>query len=134
MQVEIRKILVVDDEREVTDFIKLELEDNCHNIKVITANCGYEGLRSVMSGDIDLMITDIAMPDMDGYELFSRTKEMNNDLPIIMMTGFGYDPNHVVVKSRMDGLKDVIFKPFETDKLIKMIRERISSGDSGDEA
>jgi two-component system, sensor histidine kinase SagS len=73
------------------------------------------------------------MPDMDGYELFSRTKEMNSELPIIMMTGFGYDPNHVVVKSRMKGLKDVIFKPFDTQKLVKMIRERIVSGDSGDE-
>ena len=133
MDGKIRTILVVDDDKEVTDFLKLELEDNCKNIKVITANCGYDGLRSIMSGEVDLMLTDIAMPDMDGYELFSRTKEMNKDLPIIMMTGFGYDPNHVVVKSRVDGLKDVIFKPFDTVKLIKLIREKIGSGDSGDE-
>lgn len=128
------KILVVDDEKKVTDYLKLELEDNCENITVFTANSGYEGLRSIMSGDIDLLLTDIAMPDMDGYELFSRAKEINDKLPIIMMTGFGYDPNHVVVKSKMDGLKDVIFKPFDTVKLIKMIRERIISGDSGDDA
>ncbi|MFC1887463.1 response regulator [Candidatus Cloacimonadota bacterium] len=134
MSKKIRKILVVDDEREVTDFIKLELEDYCHDVEVITANCGYEGLRCIMSGDIDLMLTDIAMPDMDGYELYSRTREMNSKLPIIMMTGFGYDPNHVVVKSRTDGLKDVIFKPFDTQKLIKMIKERIVPGDSGDES
>jgi excinuclease UvrABC nuclease subunit len=133
VNVRIRTILVVDDEKKVTEFLKLELEDNCSNIKVITANSGYEGLSSIMSGGVDLLLTDIAMPDMDGYELFSRTKEMNSELPIIMMTGFGYDPNHVVVKSRMKGLKDVIFKPFDTQKLVKMIRERIVSGDSGDE-
>ncbi len=133
MVAKVRNILVVDDEKEVTDFLKLELEDNCKNVNVITANSGYEGLRSIMSGDIDLLLTDIAMPDMDGYELFSRTRELNSELPVIMMTGFGYDPNHVVVKARIDGLKYVIFKPFDTQKLIKMIRERIVSGETGDD-
>jgi FixJ family two-component response regulator len=65
------------------------------------------------------------MPDMDGYELYSRTKEFNEDLPIIMMTGFGYDPDHVVVKSRKAGLQDVIFKPFNIKKLTDKIKKRI---------
>jgi two-component system, sensor histidine kinase SagS len=129
----IRKILVVDDDKKATEFLKLELEDYIDNVIVITANSGYEGLSKIMSGDIDLLLTDIAMPDMDGYELFSRTKEMNRELPIIMMTGFGYDPNHVVVRSRKGGLQDVIYKPFDTKKLIRMIREKLDSGDSGDE-
>jgi len=119
------KILVVDDEKEVTEYLKLELEDNCPHIQMLLLIPGYEGLRLVMSGDIDLLLTDIAMPDMDGYELFSRSREQNDKLPIIMMTGFGYDPNHVVVKCRCDGLKDVIFKPFETNKLISIIKERL---------
>jgi two-component system, sensor histidine kinase SagS len=124
-----KKILIVDDERDVTDFLKMEIEDFCEefckNFEVICKNSGYDALHEVMKGDISLLLTDIAMPDMDGYELYSRAKELYEDLPIIMMTGFGYDPNHVVVKSRQDGLKDVIFKPFDIEKLMNKIRSRL---------
>ncbi len=122
-----KKILIVDDEIEVTDYLKMELEDNCKDFQVTCKNSGYEGLNRIMRGDIDLLLTDIAMPDMDGYELYSRTRELNENLPIIMMTGFGYDPNHVVVKSKKAGLHDVIFKPFEIQKLISLIRKRLSA-------
>lgn len=121
----IKKILVVDDEREVTDYLKLELEERCHLLQVIGANSGYEGLKEIMKGGIDLLLTDIAMPDMDGYELFSRSHDWNEDMPIIMMTGFGYDPNHAVVKSRQHGLQDVIFKPFDMAKLLNLIIQRL---------
>lgn len=121
------KILVVDDEIEVTDYLKWEIEDACSDFEVICKNTGYEGLKRVLQGDINLLLTDIAMPDMDGYELYSRTKEVNEKMPIIMMTGFGYDPNHAVVKSRQAGLNDVVFKPFDIKRLITMIRNRIES-------
>jgi two-component system, sensor histidine kinase SagS len=125
----LKKILIVDDEKDVTDFLKMEMEDFCEEMcgsfEIICKNSGYEALGLIMKGDISLLLTDIAMPDMDGYELYSRTKELYEDLPIIMMTGFGYDPNHVVVKSRQEGLKDVIFKPFDIDKLMKKIRLRL---------
>ncbi len=120
------KILVVDDETEVTEYIKLELEDLCSDFEVICKNTGYEGLKRVLNGDISLLLTDIAMPDMDGYELYSRTKEFDENLPIIMMTGFGYDPNHTVVNCKKAGLKDVIFKPFDINRLIMMIKKKIT--------
>ncbi len=121
-----RLILIVDDEKEVTDYLKIELEEQRQDFKIICKNSGYEALNYIMKGNIDLLLTDIAMPDMDGYELFSRTRELNENLPVIMMTGFGYDPNHAVVKSRKAGLHDVIFKPFQIDKLIALIIKRIS--------
>jgi len=124
------KILIVDDVVDVTEFLKIELEEYCEkfceNYEIICKNSGYEALDVIMKGDVSLLLTDIAMPDMDGYELYSRSKELFEDLPIIMMTGFGYDPNHVVVKSKKDGLEDVIFKPFDIDKLVKMIHSRLS--------
>jgi DNA-binding NtrC family response regulator len=61
------------------------------------------------------------MPDMNGYQLFARTKEYNPQLPVILMTGFGYDPNHVVVNAKKDGLQDVLFKPFSLAKLSALI-------------
>ncbi len=118
------KILVVDDEKSVTEYLKLELEECCPDLEVITQNTGYEALNRLMQGDINLLLTDIAMPDMDGYELFSRAKDYDENLPIIMTTGFGYDPGHVVLKSRQDGLQDVLFKPFETKKLFDLIKKR----------
>ena len=120
-----KRILVVDDEKNVTDFLKMELEESADDVKVITKNSGYEALKELMKGKIDLLLTDIAMPDMDGYELFERARELNENLPIIMMTGFGYDPNHAVVKSKKAGLQDVIFKPFDIIKLLDLINKRI---------
>ena len=119
------KILIVDDETSVTKFLKLELEECCPDLEVITKNTGYEALSELMQGSISLLLTDIAMPDMDGYELYSRAKEYDENLPIIMMTGFGYDPGHAVVKSRQDGLQDVLFKPFDTQKLLNLIKKRV---------
>ena len=119
------RILIVDDDITITEYLKMELEECCSELEVICENEGYLALNRIMSGGIELLLTDIAMPDMDGYELYSRAKEYNEDLPIIMMTGFGYDPDHVVVKSRKAGLQDVIFKPFNIKKLTDKIKKRI---------
>lgn len=119
------KILIVDDDKSITNYLKIELQECCSELEVVCENEGYQALKRIMSGDIDLLLTDIAMPDMDGYELYARTKEINENIPIIMMTGFGYDPNHVVVKSKKAGLEDVIFKPFNMQKLTDKIRKRI---------
>ncbi|MBN1326630.1 MAG: response regulator [Candidatus Cloacimonetes bacterium] len=119
-------ILIVDDEPEVTEYLQMELREKQPELTVITKNSGYEALNQIMKGNIDLLLTDIAMPDMDGYELLSRARELDENLPVIMMTGFGYDPNHTVVKSRKSGLRDVIYKPFDINKLILLIKTRIS--------
>ena len=120
-----QRILIVDDDVSITNYLKLELEENLPELEIICENKGYLALNVIMSDGIDLLLTDIAMPDMDGYELYSRTKEFDENLPVIMMTGFGYDPDHIVVKSKQAGLHDVIFKPFDIKKLTKMIKDRI---------
>jgi DNA-binding NtrC family response regulator len=118
------KVLIVDDEPLITSYAKQELEMRNKSISVITKSNGYEALQEIMTGGIHLLLTDIAMPDMDGYELFSRARELRENLPVIMMTGFGWDPNHAIVKAKQDGLHDVFFKPLDYDSLIKKIMER----------
>jgi YesN/AraC family two-component response regulator len=59
-------VLVVDDEASVTEYLKLDLEEHNPNIKIICQNSGYEALKEIMKGSINLLLTDIAMPDMDG--------------------------------------------------------------------
>ena len=120
------RILIVDDEKSVTEYLKMELEEFCQDFEIICSSGGYEALSIIMKGGVDLLLTDIAMPDMDGYELYSRTKEYDENLPIIMMTGFGYDPEHIVVKSKKDGLHDVVFKPFDINKLNELIKKRLA--------
>jgi len=118
-------ILIVDDEIAVTSLLKRELSDCCAELNIICVNSGYEALNQIMTRKIHLLLTDLAMPDMNGYELFSRSQEYDPEMPIIMMTGFGYDPNHIVVKSKQEGLTDVVFKPFNMEKLLTLIKSKL---------
>ncbi len=119
-------ICIVDDEEGLIVNLKLQLEASRPQWKVLGFNNGLDALKEIISGGIDLVITDIAMPDMDGYELFWRIKDHDPELPVIMMTGFGYDPNHVLVRAKSDGLQDILFKPFDTEKLIALIEAKFN--------
>ncbi|HNU54847.1 MAG TPA: response regulator [Candidatus Syntrophosphaera sp.] len=120
-----KRICIVDDEESIIAGLKQELETLRPAWKVVGFNSGLNAIREIISGGIDLVITDIAMPDMDGYELFWRIKDHDPSLPVIMMTGFGYDPNHVLVRAKTDGLQDILFKPFDIDKLIALIESKL---------
>jgi len=118
-----KTILIVDDEQDTLDYLSYVLPKR--NYKVITADNGFDALQIIREQHIALVLSDIAMPDMDGYELYSQIRDFDDTIPIIMMTGFGYDPNHVLVKAKKDGLHDIIFKPFEIDDLAHMIKNAL---------
>ncbi|HNQ44380.1 MAG TPA: response regulator [Candidatus Cloacimonadota bacterium] len=118
-------ICIVDDEDELVANLKIEIQELRPKWEVHTFCDGLKALQMIMSGKVDLVLTDIAMPDMDGYELFWRVKDYDDKIPVIMMTGFGYDPNHVLVRAKVDGLKDVLFKPFDVEKLVELIDQKL---------
>jgi len=118
-------ICIVDDEEDLVENLKIELEAIRPHWKIITFSEGMKAIQEIVKGNVDLVVTDIAMPDMDGYELFWRIKDYNEKIPVIMMSGFGYDPNHVLVRAKVDGLKDVLYKPFETEKLVELIESHL---------
>lgn len=120
-------ICIVDDEEELVNNLKIELQALRPEWEIHTFSDGLKALQEIMSGTVSLVLTDIAMPDMDGYELFWRVKDYDEKIPVIMMTGFGYDPNHVLVRAKVDGLKDVLFKPFDVEKLVAIIDRKLSS-------
>jgi len=120
-------ILIVDDEEVITEHLANALTGRCSEISVHVSNSGYGALGILLKQAIDLVITDIAMADMNGFELYQRIKNMYENLPVIMMTGFGYDPDHTIIKAKMDGLQDVIFKPFNIDKLLKLIKDKVNA-------
>lgn len=86
--------------------------------EVETAHNGDEALLMTRSFQYDAVLADIRLPDMTGYECFCQLRDIQADLPVILMTGFGYDPDHSIVKARQAGLKAVLYKPFRIDQLL----------------
>ncbi|MBM4398946.1 MAG: response regulator [Candidatus Cloacimonetes bacterium] len=123
----VKLICIVDDEEEIVQNLAAEIKEHRPEWKLMAFNSGLEAIKEIMKGQVSLVITDIAMPDMDGYELFWRIKGYDANIPVIMMTGFGYDPSHVLVRSKKEGLRDILYKPFETSKLIELIELRLNS-------
>ena len=75
--------------------------------------------------NFDLILSDVVMPDMDGYELYSAVKKKNPSMPVILMTAFYYDKDHVIKRSCLEGVQGVIFKkPIDPVRLKKVILEQ----------
>lgn len=77
----------------------------------------------------DVVISDIKLPDMSGYDLLIKLKEQVDSVPMILMTGFGYDPGHTIVKARQLGLpaNAILYKPFRLDQLLETVEAMIAS-------
>ena len=97
---------------------------------VETAHDGGEAqfmVRSLAHGQhYDAIIADIRLPDMTGYELMLKLKEMMEAVPMVLMTGFGYDPGHSIVKARQAGLQAVLYKPFRLDQLLETVEQIVT--------
>jgi CheY-like chemotaxis protein len=97
-----------------------------HGCEVETAHSGEEALLMVRSFQYDVVLADIRLPDMSGYDCFCQVRECQPDLPVILMTGFGYDPGHSIVKARQQGLKSVLYKPFRLDQLLDEVEKAVT--------
>ena len=116
-----RRILVVDADENVRSAAHALLER--YHCVVETARQASEALSMVRiqtaDGGYDAIIADIRMADMNGYQFMLRLQETIDPLPLILMTGFGWDPGHSIVKARQAGLKSVLYKPFRLDQLLQ---------------
>lgn len=118
-----KHVLVADEDESVRSAAHLLLER--YHCIVETAHDGKEAIYMARnlraSGGYDAIIADIKLPDMSGYDLLLKLHEMNETAPLILMTGFGYDPGHSIVKARQAGLKAVLYKPFRLDQLLETV-------------
>ena len=114
-------ILVVDDEPNYLIVLSELLKEEGY--EVITAQKGEDGLKVVQDTDLDLVITDMRMPGMDGLELLKTFKSYNKDLPVIMITAFGEVEKAVVAMKA--GAYNYLAKPFNNDELLLNIRKAI---------
>ena len=95
---------------------------------VETARDGHEALALVRQANYSVVLVDIRLPDMEGYEIFHQFRESHPQMPIILMTGFGYDPTHSIVKARQEGLQTVLYKPFRSDRLMESVEQALRQG------
>ncbi len=114
-----RSILVVDDETNVRWSLARALE--LQGYRVSTADSGETALEALAQRHFDLVITDIRMPGMDGFDLFNWLKENRPDVAVIMTTGFG--SVHVRERSRRIGALTYMEKPLDLDTLCDFINQ-----------
>lgn len=110
-------ILVVDDEKRMVRFIRLNLETD--GFQVITAYNGMQALDQVRTQLPDLVLLDVMMPDLDGFEVLRRIREASS-VPVIMLTAKGEEDDRVL--GLEIGADDYITKPFSPRELVSRVR------------
>jgi CheY-like chemotaxis protein len=85
---------------------------------VETARDGNEALTMARLSGYDAILSDIRLPDVTGYDIFRKLRDVQPHARLILMTAYGYDPSHSIVKARQEGLRFVLYKPFRVDQLM----------------
>jgi len=119
----VTRILVVEDEERISSFLQKGLRSNGYTATV--AATGQDALAMARIGEFDLMILDIGLSDMDGFEVLNRLRANNRSLPVIMLTA------RDAVSDRVAGLEggadDYVTKPFSFEELLARVRARLRS-------
>ncbi len=123
------RILLVDDEPTIRDTIASVLRK--YRVNVVVETSGQKAIDRLRASvdkapAFDLILSDIKMPDKTGYDVFAAARRLPDPPPVILMTGFGYDPNHCIVRASQEGLHAVLFKPFRVEALIAEVRRAVS--------
>lgn len=114
------RILIIEDEKAISDIVKYNLEKE--GFEVVTAYDGKEGLSLAQSIDLDLILLDIMLPSMDGFEVCKKIREDSN-VPIIMATAKAEEVDKVL--GLEFGADDYITKPFSVRELIARVKANL---------
>jgi PAS domain S-box-containing protein len=118
------QVLIADDQLHVRKFLREILEGD--GFVVDEAEDGEEVVTKVRAKKYDLVITDIRMPKKTGNEVVGELKTIAPDLPVILITAYGYDPSHIAIRARREGVVEVLYKPFDLRKLKEAISRALS--------
>ncbi len=109
-------VLVVDDDEQILDFLRPKLRGSGYN--VLTASNGVEALEQAKTQELDIMVLDLAMPQMDGFETLKEIRNLSA-VPVIILSARGADADKI--KGLTLGADDYLSKPFNPDELIARI-------------
>lgn len=111
-------VFLIDDDKDLLKATQQTLE--LAGFAVFAFSAASDALTALDTGFAGVVVSDIRMPQMDGQQLFTRIKQLDADLPVILMTGHGDIP--MAVQAIQDGAYDFIAKPFATDRLVQSVR------------
>lgn len=119
----LRQVMIIDDEQDVVDIFEEML---CHRFKVIKAHSGKEALNILALEIPDLILLDINMPEMNGWQVLEKIKQnpRTKDIPVVMLTAMKPDLN-ILEK----GIENYLVKPVTKQQLISVVTETLNSGE-----
>jgi DNA-binding response OmpR family regulator/predicted regulator of Ras-like GTPase activity (Roadblock/LC7/MglB family) len=129
MEVGMKRVLIVDDEALFTRSLAEGLPALDPSLEVSTAEDGRAALEALAQGPIDLVVTDLQMPVMDGFELLARMSRQHPEVPVLVMTAFGTAETEA--RLRTLGLPDFIEKPVDFHDLARRMSEALAQGTRG---
>ncbi|MBF4518957.1 response regulator transcription factor [Flavobacterium sp. ANB] len=115
------KVLLVEDDSRVSSFISRGLEENLYQVKTISK--GYEAIKEVMENDFDIIILDIMLPDINGFEVCEVLRNRKIIIPILILSAL--DTAHEKVKGLHAGADDYLAKPFIFEELLARIKAQL---------
>lgn len=118
------KILVIDDEQSMRDFLSIMLKKEGHD--VVAAENGSDALKAVQTEIFDLVISDVRMPGLDGIDVLKTVKEVSPETVVIMVTA--YATAETAVEAMKLGAYDYITKPFKVDEIKLIIQKALEKG------
>ena len=124
------RILIVDDENDINLLFKMVLEDN--GFKVDTFNDPLVALQNFTAGSYDLLLLDMLMPKMNGFELYQKMRMIDDKVKICFLTASGIDQEEFrkravsIASIENDTENCFIIKPIENEELIKRVRAQLS--------
>ena len=124
-----KKILAVDDERHIVRLVQVNMERAGY--QVVTAFDGREAMEKIEADKPDLVILDVMMPYMDGFEVLQtlRQNASTRDLPVIMLTAKAQDAD--VFRGWQSGVDSYLTKPFNPTELLSFVKRILERGDEG---
>ncbi len=121
------KILIVEDERKTGEYLSMGLREAGYAVELLTN--GVDGLHHAMEGDHDLIILDVMMPGLDGWQVLKSLREQGRQMPVLFLTAKDH------VEDRVKGLElgadDYLVKPFSFSELLARVRTILRRGRSG---
>jgi len=119
-----KKILVIDDEASIRSLLAKILERE--GFFVITASDGREGMKLVNTGPVDLVITDLIMPEKEGVEVILELRKEHPDIPVIAISGGGRNsPESYLKMAKLLGASAVLEKPVQKDIFMDSVRKAL---------
>jgi two-component system response regulator VicR len=122
MNNDIKKVLVVDDEPDALELVKLVLESG--GFETMLATSGTEALAQIDRTSPDLVLLDIMMPDMDGWDVFRKIREKNSKIPVAILTAKAQNIDRLLGLHVLKA-DDYITKPFGKNELIGKVRKLV---------